>query len=231
VTTCNVKIFTYDTGRSPGLVPPAGAALGKHFVWVEVFDAATGGPAAPNNSASQPYTILTGKPFVIVSPISGLPTAHFTVTGRYTWSGACPTAAIPITFKFYWYKVSSTKVQIWTKTASSCAAGIVSTGASPPLTPPPGLNYPSTFVIQIAVFQSSGAAFGTAYTNTQVYQVLIPPSPQATPSSSTQCGLPGQIACASPTPSGTPCTQPSAALPPAGPLKRFSARPNVPRPL
>jgi hypothetical protein len=209
VTTCNVSTFTYDTGLSPGLLPPAGIAPGKHTIFVEVFDAA-GAPAAPNNSASQPYTLIAGKPSVSVNPTSGLPTAHFSVSGKFVWVGGCPSART-ITFKFYWYKVTSTKVLVWTKPVSSCNAGAAATGPSPPLTPPAGLNYPSSFVIQVAVYQSTGAPLGSTYTNTTLYRVMPAPSPSASPSSSAQCGLPGQAACASPSPSPAQCT---AALPP-----------------
>jgi hypothetical protein len=145
---------------------------------------------------AQAFTLISGKPYVSSSPTSGLPTATFTVRGKYVWQGQCP-APIPITFKFYWYKVISNKVLLWTKTASTCNASVVDTGSSPALLPPPSLNYASSFTIQVAVYGSNGARFGQYYTNTTIYRVLAPPpapSPKASPKPS-----------ASPSPTTTPC--------------------------
>lgn len=204
VGTCDLKTLAYDTGAK-SVLPLAGqTSAGRHLVEVVVLDAA--GRPPPNNTDSKAYTILTGKPSVTAAPTSGVPTAKFTIAGKFVWSVSCPVSPISITFRFYWFKVISTKVLLWTKTASACSANAVSTGTSPLLAAPPGLNYPSSFVIQVAVYQMSGASFGPTYTNTTLYQVLPRPSPMASPSTSAQCGQPGQTPCSSPSPSPAPCT-------------------------
>ena len=173
--------------------------------------------------SAEAFTLIQfGKPYVSVTPTSGLAAATFAVHGKYVWNGPCPTPASPLvlTFKFYWYKVITAKVLLWTKSVSTCTGSVVDTGTSPGLTPPSTLNYPSTFVIQVAVYSATGAAFGRYYTNTTTYQVLAPkPSPKPSPrlSPTPQCGAAGQASCASPTPSATACANPSAALPPGGP--------------
>jgi len=167
------------------------------------------------------YTIVYGKPYVSVSPTSGTPTAQFTIHGKYVWPGGCPSfrSAPQITFKFYWYKVISSKVALWTTAASTCSGGVVDAGTSPPLQPPSPLNYVSTFVIQVVALDSAGAGFGSiygaSYTDTTLYKVVAAPSPSPGASAPPPCGQPGAAPCPSPTP--TSCAAPSAALPPASP--------------
>lgn len=164
---------------------------------------------------AEAFTLIPfGRPYVSVSPTSGLASSAFTVHGKFLWNGPCPGPAIPITFKFNWYKTITAKVQLWTKTVSACTSSAVDTGDSPVLTPPPGLNYPSTFVIQVAVYSAAGKPFGPKYTNTTVYQVVAPkPTPKPSSKPTPHCGVSGQPACSSP----SPISCPSAALPPGGP--------------
>lgn len=176
----------------------------------------SGGLLALTAGSAQAFTLVSGKPSVSSSPTSGLPTASFTVRAKYAWSGGTCPGTIPMTFKFYWYKVVSNKKLLWTKTVSACSAGVVDTLSSPALVPPAPLNYPSSFVIQVGVYQSSGAHFPNPYTATTLYRVTPPtpsPSPRASPT--TACGQPGAAACPSASPSTSPCaaTQ-SAILPP-----------------
>jgi hypothetical protein len=182
-----------------------------------VLGLAIGALMAGSAVSAEAFTLIQfGKPYVAVKPTSGLPTSTLAVRGKYVWNGPCPGTAIPITFKFYWYKVITARVLLWTKTVSACTTSALDTGNSPPFTPPPGFNYPSTFVIQVAVYSATGKPFGPKYTNTTVFQVLPPkPKPRPSPKPSAQCGGTGQPACASPSP--TPCANPSAALPPGGP--------------
>ena len=167
--------------------------------------------------AADAFTLITGKPSVTSSPTSGLPAAMFTVRGKWNWNGTCP-GAVPMTFKFYWYKVISSKKLLWTKSVSTCVGSTVDTGSSPALSPPAPLNYPSSFVIQVAVYQASGAPMPNPYTATTVYRVNAPPaspSPRASPSPT--CGQPGAAACPSPTPSASPCaTAQTAGMMPSG---------------
>jgi len=211
---CDPKTSKYDTGPSPATTPPAGQnKIGSHKVIVVMKD----GSNVTQGVGSHAYTIVWGKPYVTISPTSGIPTAKFTVRGKFDWTGPCPGTRVPssITFKFNWYKVSTTRIPLWTKTVSTCSGGIVDTGTSPAFVPPSPLNYPSTFVVQVAVYDSSGSPFGKAYgapyTNTTLYTVLTAPSPSPNASpSAAQCGTAGQAAC--PTPSSTPCVVQSAAL-------------------
>jgi hypothetical protein len=114
---------------------------------------------------------------------------------------------VPLTFKFYWYKVISSKLPLWTKAVTTCTVDTEDTGVSPALHPPSPLNYPGTFVIQVAVYlTSTGQAAGPTYTDTTLYTVIAPkpkPSPRQIPSPSP-----------SPSPSPAQCT---AALPPTPP--------------
>jgi len=158
-----------------------------------------------------------GKPYVYATPSSGLPTATFKVRGTYAWINGCPVSApVSLIFKFYWYKVTTNKVLLWTKSTNVCSASVTNTGWSGSLLPPPGLNYPASFVIQVMVYSSNGAPFGKGYTNTILYVVQRPPpSPSPKPSPSPQCGQPGALPCPSPSP--TPCTAQQAALSPGAP--------------
>ena len=193
----------FDTGPSPATIPPKGQnKIGPHKVVVLEQD----------NLGNQigfgfhAYTIVWGKPFVTVSPTSGIPTAKFNIRGKFDWPGACPGIG-PITFRFSWYKVPATRIPLWNTTVAACSGGNVDTGNSPDLIPPSPLNYQSTFVIHVAVYDSGGGAFGgaygAAYTNTTLYKVLAaPPTPKSSPTTAT-CGAPGQPPCATPT--STPC--------------------------
>ncbi len=216
---CDPKTSTVDTGFSPATTPlPGQNKVGSHKVLVQVKD----GSGAPRGAGSHAYTIVWGKPYVTVSPTSGIPTAPFTVRGKFVWPGPCPGTRAPssITFKFSWYKVTTSIIPLWTKTVTTCSGGVVDTGNSPALIPPSPLNYPSTFVVHVGVFDSSGVSYGriygAAYTNTTIYTVLSPPtaSPRVSPAGG--CGSPGQAAC--PTPTSSPCTvQPAAFVHPATP--------------
>jgi hypothetical protein len=216
---CDPKTGRYDTGSSPAFTPPSGQnTIGSHKVVVVMKD----GSGATVAVGSHAYTIVWGKPYVTVSPTSGIPTAPFNVRGKFVWPGPCPGTRAPssITFKFSWYKVTTSIIPLWTKTVSTCSGGVVDTGNSPALIPPSPLNYPSTFVVHVGVFDSSGSGYGriygAAYTNTTIYTVLSPPpaSPIATPAGG--CGSPGQAAC--PTPTSSPCTvQPAAFVHPITP--------------
>src|SRR6185437_14267053 len=139
------------------------------------------GVLAGGAMSAQAFTLLPWpKPSVTVAPTSGLPTANFRVRGKQPLPGGvpCPTASAPpsVTFKFYWFKVSTNKVLIWTITTNNCSAGKIDTGGSPNFKPPSGLNAPGTYVIQVATFNpTTGAPFNpSAYTNTTVYRVLAP---------------------------------------------------------
>jgi hypothetical protein len=206
-------------------------AVGRR-VWVAlarraVVVALTAGFLLAGSVTGDAFTLIFGKPYVTVTPTSGLPTATFTVRGKYVWPTQCP-SPFPITFKFYWYKVISNKILIWTKTANcvdvSRTSGLNDTGNSPAFVPPPPLNYPGTFVIQVAVYDSTGAHMPVPYTNTTLYTVVAPkptPSPSPRPSPSQPCGQPGTAPCPSATP--TSCAAPSAALPPASPSGKDAA--------
>src|SRR4029079_61454 len=145
LSTCDTGTLTYDTGNRSVSPPAAKRNLGKHTVQLSVTSV-TGG-AAPNGTATTSYTLTWGKPPVTVSPTSGIPTAKFTIRGKFVWTGPCPSTRSPIvlTFQFYWYKVESTKSLLWTTTASTCASKTVDTGNSPQFIPPAPLNFPSTF--------------------------------------------------------------------------------------
>jgi len=200
---CDPKVGMYDTGNSPATVPPGKQdKVGGHKVIVVMKD----GNNVTQGVGSHAYTIVWGKPFVTVSPTSGIPTAKFNIRGKFDWPGACPGIG-PITFRFSWYKVPATRIPLWNTTVAACSGGNVDTGSSPDLIPPSPLNYQSTFVIHVAVYDSGGGAFGgaygAAYTNTTLYKVLAaPPTPKSSPTTAT-CGTPGQPACATPT--STPC--------------------------
>jgi hypothetical protein len=157
------------------------------------------------------FTLIYGKPRVTVAPTSGLASAPFTVRAKYVWPAPCPGPALQtLTFKFFWYKVISSKVPLWTKTVSTCTVDTEDTGNSPPLHPPAPLNYPGTFVIQVAVYFSTGAAAGPTYTDTTLYTVIAP-KPKPTPR---------QIPSPSPSPLPSPSASPAqctAALPPSAP--------------
>lgn len=161
---------------------------------------------AAGSVTADAFTLVYGKPRVTVSPASGLASAPFTVRAKYVWPGACP-GPVPLTFKFFWYKVISSKVTLWTKAVTTCTVDTEDTGTSPALHPPSPLNYPGTFVIQVAVYSTTtGQAAGPTYTDTTLYTVIAPkpkPSPRQIPSPSP-----------SPSPSPAQCT---ASLPPSAP--------------
>ena len=158
-------------------------------------------------AAGEAFTLIPKPPSVTSTPGAGLPTATFSVRGLYPLpTGTCPvTAPASVTFKFYWYKVETSRKLLWTKTSTACSAGVVDSGPSPALLPPAPLNYPATFVIQVAVFQSNGSPWPKPYTNTKLYRVLAPPSPSASPKTTPPCGAPGAAPCPSPTATSTPC--------------------------
>lgn len=192
-----------------------------------MIDPASGGAVGAGRGT---YTIVYGNPFVSVTPTSGTPTAQFTIHGKYVWPGGCPSRSAPqITFKFSWYKLVSSKLPLWSTTASTCSGGVVDAGISPPLKPPSPLNYVSTFVIEVIALDSAGAGFGSIYgasfVNITLYKVVAaaPPPPSPSPNASTPppCGQPGAAPCPSPSP--TSCAQPSAALPPASPSGKNAA--------
>jgi hypothetical protein len=180
----------------------------KSFARKALVPMLASGLAIAGFTTAEAFTLIL-RPTVTVTPTSGLPTAPFTVRGKMPLpGGACPVTAPPPTliFRFYWYKVITNRVLIWSKATNSCSAGKIDTGNSPQLRPPAGLNYPSTFVIQVAVYDTTGQPFGTTYTDTTLYTVLAPkpkPSPRQIPSPSP-----------SPSPSPAQCT---AALPPNPP--------------
>jgi hypothetical protein len=181
----------------------------KSFARKAAVSLLAGGLVAAGSVTAEAFTIISlGKPHVTVTPTSGLAAASFTARAKFVLNGSCPaTAPVALTFKFYWYKVISSKVPLWTKTTSACNASVWDTGNSPALQPPPPLNYPGTFVVQVAVYvTSTGKPAGTTYTDTTLYTVLAPkpkPSPRQIPSPSP-----------SPSPSPAQCT---AALPPSTP--------------
>ena len=148
---CDPKTSRFDTGNSPATTPLKGQnRLGGHKVIVVMKDG-SGGVLGQGTHA---YTLVWGKVLVSTTPTSGTATAQFTVRGKFDWPGACPSAAglSPITFKFSWYKVSSTRVPLWSTTVGSCSGGIVDTGNSPALLPPGTLNSPTTYVVHVAVY-------------------------------------------------------------------------------
>jgi len=181
------------------------------------------GVLAGGAASSQAFTLVYPRPEVSVSPTSGLPTATFRVRGKEALlgGGSCPVGAPApsIMFKFYWYKVTTNKVLLWTKTTNNCSSGKVDTGWSPNLTPPSGLNNPGTYIIQVAVFNpSTGAVLGPNYSNTTLYRVLAPkpsPLPSPRPSASPTCGQVGTAPCPSPTP--TQCTVGTTGMVPPAP--------------
>jgi len=206
----------FDTGPSPAFTPPAGQnKIGNHKVIVIQKD----GTGTQTGFGFHAYTIVWAKLSVTATPTSGTPTAKFTIRGKLDWPGPCPGTRAPssLVFKFSWYKVSSTRIPLWSDSAT-CSGGLADTGDSPPFVPPSPLNYPSTFVIHMAVYDSGGAPFGPAYgapyTATTLYKVVAaPPSPNTNPSPA-QCGTPGAAPCATPT--STPC-QTAAAVHPGAP--------------
>ena len=183
------------------------------------------GLLAAGSITAAAFTLIPLPPTLTVTPTSGLPTATFVMRSTYAIPNLCPVASPPptLTFKFYWYKVSTSKVLLWTKKTNYCVnltrtSGSIDTQTSPAFVPPVPLNYPGTFVIQVAVYDSTGAHEPVPYTNTKLYTVVAPkptPSPSPRPSPSQPCGQPGTAPCLSPTP--TSCAAPSAALPPASP--------------
>ena len=181
---------------------------------------------------AQAFTLIPWpKPTVTVTPTSGLPTATFRVRGKQPLpnGAACPVSSAPpsVTFKFYWYKVISNKVLIWSTTTNNCSASKIDTGGSPNLKPPTGMNAPGTYVIQVITLNpTTGAPYNpNAYSNTTVYRVLAPkPSPRPSPTPATSpppCGQVGTAPCPSPTPSA--CTVGTTGMAPAPPGGRDAA--------